>query len=266
MKKGIVIFAFNNQLVDYVKMAQWSARRIAKFLDLPTCLITNSRDLLDSSDFDKIILIDPEKDNNKYYQDYGSVADWFNKSRYTAYELTPYQETILLDADYVVNSNSINHLFSNNYDFFCHKNAVDISGNGGLDQANFFGDLNLPMHWATVIFFKKSKFAESIFYLMNMIKNNWTHYRNLYHISNSLYRNDFALSIALNVLNNQFGHPTFIPWNLMSVMPTHQLQQLDDVSWKIVFQHQQQNRYVLLKDQDFHALGKQQLEGIINVQ
>ena len=60
---------------------------------------------------------------------------------------------------------------------------------------------------------------------MNMIKNNWEHYRRLYKISAPAYRNDYALSIALNIVNGHTLNLKDIPWNLASLTPEHKLSQ-----------------------------------------
>jgi hypothetical protein len=45
MTQGVVIFAFNNEQIDYLAMAAWSARNIRRHLDLPTCVITDVTDM-----------------------------------------------------------------------------------------------------------------------------------------------------------------------------------------------------------------------------
>jgi len=52
MTRGAVLFAFNNDRVDYVSQAQWSAPRINRHLGLPVTLVT---DIMpdDASMFDK---------------------------------------------------------------------------------------------------------------------------------------------------------------------------------------------------------------------
>ena len=78
---------------------------------------------------------------------------------------------------------------------------IDIEYN--FDELNNFGNFNMPMWWATVMMFRRDPEVEMLFNAMNMIKQNWQHYRNLYKISKSTYRNDFALSIALGIIH---GH------------------------------------------------------------
>ena len=57
------------------------------------------------------------------------------------------------------------------------------------------------MFWATVVYFKKCEFSEAVFSFMNVIKNNWEYYSILYHFMNHNFRNDYALSIALQALS-----------------------------------------------------------------
>ena len=46
MKKGVVLFAFNNNTIDYVKQAIYCAKRIKKYLGLSVQLITDDKDHL----------------------------------------------------------------------------------------------------------------------------------------------------------------------------------------------------------------------------
>ena len=43
---------------------------------------------------------------------YASGSVWYNCGRYLAYNLSPYDETLLLDTDYIVNSNKLLKTFS----------------------------------------------------------------------------------------------------------------------------------------------------------
>lgn len=260
MSQGIVIFGFNNHIVDYRAMAEWSAKRIRNFLNLPTTLITDRP--YESSVFDQVITIDPESGNTKYYHEFETSAEWYNRNRYSVFRLSPYDSTLVLDADYVVNSSQLTILFQHNREFCCHHTSVDISFSQEFSSSNRFGLWNTPMSWATVLYFRKTKLAEYVFYIMSMVKDHWHHYRNLYGISNPVYRNDHALSIALRVLNCSRTE-SHIPWNLLSVLPEHHIQQLDIDKWKISYVSQDKSRYMYLQGQDFHALGKAQLGEII---
>jgi hypothetical protein len=121
----------------------------------------------------------------------------------------------------------------------------------------------MPMWWATVMMFRRSRHAELIFDSMQTIRDNWTHYRNLYKNSTPTYRNDHALSIALGIVNGHTLNHADIPWQLASLTPEHKLTQLDRDSYRVDFVNaENKTRYITLS-QDFHAMGKQQLGAIV---
>ena len=98
---------------------------------------------------------------------------------------------------------------------------------------------------------------------MEMIKDNWTHYRNLYANSRLTYRNDHALSIALNIENGHTLQTHDIPWALASLTPSHKLTQLDQDRYRVDFiTADKKSRWIEIT-QDFHAMGKQQLGEIV---
>jgi hypothetical protein len=97
-----------------------------------------------------------------------------------------------------------------------------------------------------------------------MIRDNWDHYKKLYKFSNRSYRNDYALSIALGIVDGHMPTHHGIAWNLASLTPEHKLTQLDLDEYRVDFLTQEQRpRWIKLKNQDFHAMGKQQLGEIV---
>jgi len=121
----------------------------------------------------------------------------------------------------------------------------------------------MPMWWATVMMFRRSSQAKLIFDCMTMIRNNWSHYRTLYKISNSTYRNDHAMTIALGIVNGHtLDHPA-IPWPLASIVPDHNLIQLEQDRYRVDFVTAENKRRYIEISQDFHAMGKKQLGAIV---
>jgi esterase/lipase len=54
------------------------------------------------------------------------------------------------------------------------------------------------------MYFKKTDRVKSIFNVIDFIKNNYTYYQQLYEFRpNNYFRNDYALSIAIHMLNSQ---------------------------------------------------------------
>jgi hypothetical protein len=262
MKRGVVIFAYNSGDIDYQAMAAWSAQRITRHLGLPTTLITDSKP--SSSVFDSVVITAAKDGGTRYFSDVGSNITWFNGNRMDVYALSPYDETLVLDADYVVASNQLNTLFDIPENFLATRLAYDVTGTRNFDDLNYFGKTNMPMAWATVMRFRRSIISQNIFEIMTMVNNNWQHYRDLYGFSKNTYRNDYALSIALNIVNGYQAKWPSVPWPLASVVPEHLLEQVGDDSFKVSYLTQDnKSRHIILEGQDFHAMGKKHLGDII---
>jgi hypothetical protein len=264
MTQGVLMFAFNNQHVDYLAMASWSAQRIHRHLDLPVCVVTDTQDLSRTQAFDQVINIDlPEASHIRYFKDYKKTAAWHNSNRVNAFDLTPWDHTLVLDADYVVASDQLKSLFEIDQDFVAHRWAHDIAGPLAFHDNNWFGLYRMPMTWATVMCFRRSQKAKHIFDIMQMIRDNWNHYRHLYQIGENTYRNDYSLSIAQNLVDGHVLDSPHIPWSLATVTPETKLEQVDTDTYKIQYESNHSKLKWIHVQQDFHAMGKQALEKIV---
>jgi hypothetical protein len=265
MTTGALIFAFDNEQTDYVTMAQWSARNIRRHLNIPTAVVTDvSPKDARLRGFDQVISAVPDTGGTRWFEDYQATVSWHNAGRTDAYSITPWSRTLVLDADYVVASDQLKTLLNSDQEFLAHAGAYDITGQDNFTSLNEYGEYHMPMSWATVMMFQKSTHAELIFDCMKMIKSNWRHYKNLYKISSSTYRNDYALSIALNIVNGQTLEYKSIPWGLASVAPEHTLTRTSKDCYRIDYQDQESRpRWTTIRNQDFHAMGKKHLEKII---
>ena len=225
MTTGALIFARNNEHTDYVAMAHWSAKNIERHLGIPTHIVT------DDSRTDS---------GTRHFTDVGTVA-WHNTNRMDAYRLSPWDRTLVLDADYVVASDQLCGVLECEQDFLAHRWAYDITG----------------------MLFNRCRQAELIFDTMAMIRDNWTHYKQIYKNSSPTYRNDHALSIALGIVNGHTVNHPGIPWALASLTPEHRLTQIDKDRYRVDFVNtENESRWIELR-QDFHAMGKQQLGAIV---
>jgi hypothetical protein len=263
MRTGALIFAFNNQQIDYVSMAAWSAERIHRHLGIPVCVVTDAEIPADTNVFDHVVQLESSDTQLRHFSDFQTQAVWHNSSRVTAYDLSPWDQTLVLDADYVVASNQLAMLFKNHNEFMSHKTAIEVSGNYSFEDNNRFGQVKFPMLWATVMLFKKNTTSKLIFDSMKMIKQNWDHYRNVYKVTEKTYRNDFALSIASNLVQGHTLWSTDIPWKLITVTPDSQLTQCDQDQFRVDYKDSQGRARWITLSQDFHAMGKQSLERII---
>ena len=213
MSKGIVIFAYNGAY-DYVDMARTSAALAKRHLKLPVTLITDQA--VDYPEFDTVI-VQERTDPEQLVVIDGDLKPWHNQNRTTAYSLTPYEQTLLIDADYFIMNSRLKNLFDINLDFACYNTANDITGIAEL-QGNV-GNTSIPMQWATVIYFRRSELAEAVFDFMLYIRQNYEFYSLMYNFRADKYRNDFALSIAIQTLTGyNIGNFAQIPGTLDSLL------------------------------------------------
>jgi hypothetical protein len=217
MSRGVVIFGVNNAKVDYIRLAIMCAGFVKKNMDVEyICLITDKHsqeyyegtgDSL-SNYFTHVRLI-PEGhedrfENRRAYRDtryYHVDALFRNETRSMVYDLTPFDETLLLDCDFLVGNNVLDCVWGNDEEVMINKDAVNLLGEplaGPEFRLNPFG---IKMYWATVIYFRKSEKAALLFNLVEHVKENWEFYKMLYEVPGHLYRNDYAFSIAIHILN-----------------------------------------------------------------
>lgn len=267
MKRGIVLFAFNSTKFNYYKMAEYAGNRIQHFLNLPVTLITNEESLpkYKKYNFDNVITIDPDKNNRR---DWGI---WINKDRYKVFELSPYDETLLLDVDYMVNSNKLLKIFDFYQDFMCH-NKTSFLMQPDLPQ-EILSAYSHQTLWATVVAFKKTKRTKQIFECLEMIQRNFDHYANIHHFLSATYRNDYGLTLALNIANGHLQQKTdFIPWNLLHVGKKTPIYKNNpdplDTEFTILCDYWQRNKvrkdYITIKNLDFHVMDKENFMSMID--
>jgi len=265
MTTGALIFAFNNEETDYLEMAAWSAENIRRHLGIPVAVVTDRTDANSDRRFDRVIEALPSTGGTRYFEDYAKTVSWHNAGRTNAYDLSPWDRTIVLDADYVVASSALNTVLKADSDFQCFRHAFDLTAGDYLDELNQFGQHGMPMWWATVMIFRRSNTAQYIFDCMNMIKHNWQHYRDLYGIQKSNYRNDFALSIALGIVSGHTGQVDEIPWELNSILPHTRVSRWIGLDGYLLEYTDSENKpkQLSFSGLDFHAMGKKHLGDII---
>ena len=211
MSRGIIIFAQNNEYVNYAETACACAGYARKNLSLfdEICLITNaetleSNETLINEYFDRVIVSSIfQPDNVRLFKDTTDkleYAPFKNMGRSEVYELSPYAETLLIDSDYFIMNDVLDQVWDSENDVMINCKYRDVSGRH-KENIEYIDNFSIPMYWATVVYFKKSDFAENLFTLVSHIKYNYKYYYYLYNCSGNLFRNDFAFSMALHILN-----------------------------------------------------------------
>ena len=264
MSKGVVLFAHNNEKTDYYKMAVYTARRVNRFLELPVTIITDSNTLSTSNTsdytFDNTRVIDADKSNRR-----GKMA-WINKGRYAVYHLTPYDDTLVLDADYMINSTKLLDTFNQPSDFVCYQNSRYLLE----DIPNEIMSVqSLSIYWATVMRFTKNSRTHEIFKMIEMVQDNYEHYADLHKFMPYQYRNDYALTIALRTVNSHLDNrQDSIPGKLNHVGYKSWVERISDTSYKIssdiVMDQRRRTQYIQLNDYDFHMINKNNFMELMN--
>jgi hypothetical protein len=208
MSQGVVIFAQNNADIDYIKLSVFAARQAQKYLDLPVSLITDSRSWLEQSfpdhPFDQIIDVDyTVSAQRKNFFDgalTSKTLEWRNFARNRAYDLTPYNTTLVIDSDYIINSSNLKSAFNKDTNLQIYSSSMDLAAWRNTDEFTRINMFSIPFYWATAFVFEKNKITEAFFDLVAYIKANWNYYRILYNIDTMLFRNDYAFSIAIHIM------------------------------------------------------------------
>lgn len=264
MTQGAVIFAYDNR-IKYTRIAQEAARRIQHHLDLPVSLITDSTDV-DPFQWDRVIMATRSQGPRRHWPDRDRVGYWHNGGRAQAWALSPYDRTLLIDADCWLASDRLDLIMRGDQPLACHRSAINLPTPGTV-EIKTLGRKAVDQWWATVVVFDRSDFSEDVFRCWQMIEQHYTHYADMFGFSSAMFRNDYALSLALLMAN---GHimPDWaeIPWPMINVEPNAQVEDEDmgwSVSWGAVGTQRSAGR-ILIQDQDVHFMCKNYLEKFLD--
>jgi hypothetical protein len=272
------MYAHNNPEIDYVKIACANALMVQKNLQVPVTLVTDSgsinwsrkelgSDFIDSC-FEKIIEVDKDYafNNLRNFSDtrYTSKSlQFYNCNHSDAYKLSPYDETLFIDCDYLIMSSALNNCWGSNNDVMINKTIYSPIDDCTPYSKNL-DDMGIKLYWATVIYFKKSSLAEFLFEFVGHIQKNYGYYRDLYSFSGGMFRNDNAFSIAIHTLNGFSEEAPIvcelpIPGLLMS-WDTNDIQKINGVNDITLYIEKTNERgnYLLVrfKNTDVHIMNK----------
>lgn len=205
MTQGILIFAHNNKTVDYLDLAIVSAKLAKKHLNAPVSLVTDSQTLSTgnindiNSVFHKIILTDAPLQNN-YRILNGESTLFLNSNRWQAWDLSPYDRTLIIDSDLLIFSDRLAQYWNVDADFLICDSMIDAFGNTFNIEDKRVSDKSIELRWATAIMFTKNELTKTIFNTVKYISQEYRYYCDLYEIESRNYRNDIAFSIARHIV------------------------------------------------------------------
>jgi hypothetical protein len=149
-----------------------------------------------------------------------------------------------------------------------YKTGVELSGHRDLKEFEYISEVGPTFYWATVVFFRKTKENKIFFNLVKHIQENWNHYKTLYQIRQSTFRNDFAFSIAIHIMNGykqgNFAKP--LPGKMFYTTDRDLLIELDNTKFTFLLEKQNSNGYfpAVVYDNSVHVMNKYSLSRIID--
>ena len=245
MSSGVLLFCFDTEHTRYHKILERCIRLVKKNICREITVVTNfdTYQKMSPMGFINYKFIEPELGNTKLGK------EWNNVDRHMAYELSPYDTTLVMDIDYFCFSDNLKQLFDTGYDFLVPDTAHDLTGRNTFDQRR---RSMIPMVWATVLLFKKNDKVRKIFDTVKYIKQHYSYFTEMYRIYVKNLRNDYLFAMALQQINGFVGYETF-PFALPTLPPDCEVVKITDegISWK----HGDQISYV--ENQDVHVLNKE---------
>lgn len=274
MKRGIVIIAHNNRDVDYALMSIISGGLAKKHLNLPVSLITDqsTADWMKESKilelaetvFENIVMIErPKAENYRRLsdgQDSKSVL-FLNSTRARVYDLTPYDETLLIDSDFLIFSDQLNQYWETLDSVLIGDSMNDIQGNriGFLDK--HVSDVGIHLYWATTVMFRKNQESKMFFDLVKSIEENYDVFSDLYRFRSDQYRNDISFSIAKHIVDGFITDRTQTLPAVLTVQDKDLLCEIKNSRLYFIINDNNSENYVpcSIKNVDVHFMNKQNI-------
>ena len=212
------MFAHNNEEIDYLKLAVTNAYLIKKNCGIHDITVVTNQHSYDYTTeilgkefvhhaISNIVITEKDKNfkrsNTRLYKDTSHTSKplpFYNVDRCDAYNMSPYDETILIDADYLILSDTLNSCWEHENEFMMNWSYEDIMSERNDDTLRRLSPTGITMYWATVVYFRKTEFAEQMFETVKHVRDNREFYQDVYKWPGSLYRNDYSFSVAAHML------------------------------------------------------------------
>lgn len=259
MTQGFLLFAHNNEEIDYALMASWCARRINKFLKKPVSLVGDTATVArlgkNKKYFDQIIFSDIPLHQKRRYND--RFLNFNNYDRSNAWELTPYDETMVIDTDIVIQSDVMNRVWGSNCDLLVCAKSIDAYTNQIEDEFKFLSQTSVKFYWASQFYFRKNSESEIFFKTCRWVRKNYVWLARVYDIDYRLLRNDYIWSIAIHMLKQYES----LPWTLLHTTYKTNLHSMQEQEVIIYQPHFAAKK---IKQHDIHVMHKDDLLRLIN--
>ena len=279
--KGFLYYAHNNEIINYLRLAICSALTARHQLkDFHAMVVTDKYSLESLTEQDNELLeelfefikVDNtvfERKNYKGimhgYENKGKHP-WYNRTRPNAYKDSVYDETILIDVDFIFQDNNLDKLWGSETPLMMAQETIPLINTESAERTSWpkremLSNFTIPLYWATVVYFQKGDFAKEFFNKVNHIHENYSYYKELYQMQGETYRNDNSFSIALHMMNGFIiSGPEFeIPHKFIMTTTMDLVYRIDKESAKFILHSRDwKNPWHLfnVKNISYHCLDK----------
>lgn len=240
---GILLIAYNNGKIDYEKLALIAARCVKLYMtnnhvtlltDQPTfdALKKELPPELAAKTFDHVIIdnITHER-NTRTHRDspWNEFTTQFNnKNKHSIFNKSPYEKTLMIDVDYLIGNDTLDAIFDTDSEVAMYKQAISVRNYRPRIWEQKLHPDGIDMWWSTAVYWRSdSELAKLFFGVWEHVKENYNYYKWLYKFPGVLFRTDYAVSIAVHILN---GHRQ---GNLIHELPGKVMlfsEQIDDIA------------------------------------
>jgi hypothetical protein len=276
MNKGVLIYAHNSRNLDYLDLSLISARLAKNNLKVPVSLVSDKFTIEWAKKSGKIKTIEETFDqvilSDDYFHGYfrrlhdGVIhkeeIPFLNKDRCSAWYLSPYDQTLLIDSDFLILSGSLNEYWDIDSDFIIAEGAEDLHFESRLEYNDrYISEVGIKMRWATTIMFKKTDYSKKLFDTVTFIRDNYNYFGDLYRFDHRTFRNDISFSIANHILNgHENNEQVFFP-PIPTSIDKDILVDVKENKLILLISSKYENSYTVCSrsNQDLHIMNKQSL-------
>ena len=275
MTQGILIYAHNTRAVDYALLSVISAGLAKKHLSMPASLVTDDSTvswmkqsqifILAEKIFENIIVADRPVTNNQrrlYDGENNSTVPFVNVNRDTAWSLTPYDRTLLIDSDFLIFSDVLNKYWNTDCDLLIGESINDIYSQDRMKYLDrHVSDTGVKLYWATTVMFTKNQNTRLFFDTVNHVKENYRYYADVFRFDHRQFRNDIAFSVSKHILDGYVESNLGTLPPILSALDRDILYGVDNQRLTFLIDHKLDSNYCAasISGIDIHIMNKQSI-------
>ena len=275
MTQGILIYAHNTRAVDYALLSVISAGLAKKQLSMPASLVTDDSTVswmkqsqifhLAEKVFENIIVADRPITNNQrrlYDGENNSTVPFVNVNRDTAWNLTPYDRTLLIDSDFLIFSDVLNKYWNTDCDLLIGESINDIYSQDRMKYLDrHVSDTGVKLYWATTVMFTKNQNTRLFFDTVNHVKENYRYYADVFRFDHRQFRNDIAFSVSKHILDGYVESNLGTLPPILSALDRDILYEVNDQRLTFLIDHKLDSNYCAasISGVDIHIMNKQSI-------